>query len=169
MFCRRIRGRMYTMESIAAASSWMLDNGFEEGKCNTRSTRVTVRYVPPEPIPPDGNAFEDGKDEGAAEALAIWKEYENACKNVPDPDECVCFSASDFEDDAQDMIDSYSYPGGGAYQRAYTRGFRAGVNDIVDEKAEECFGDPDICMGLGDLAATMIGMSLRSCSRNSVN
>ena len=164
MFCRRIRGRMYTMESIAAASSWMLDNGFEEGKCNTRSTRVTVRYVPPEPIPPDGNAFEDGKDAGAAEALAIWEGYEDACDAAIDPDECVCLTAWNFEDDVQDMIDSYSSPGGGAYQRAHMRGFRAGVNDVVDEKTEECFDDPDVCEGLGDLAATMIGMLLRPCT-----
>ena len=42
---------MTTTRAIDAASSWMLDNGFEEGKCLERSANtLKLRYVPPEPL-----------------------------------------------------------------------------------------------------------------------
>ena len=106
-----------------------------------------------------GNSYQDGKDDGAAEALAIWLGYEIDCANALDTDECICLSAWNFEEDVQEMIDSYSSPGGGAYQRAHKRGFRVGASGVVDEKEDECFDDPDVCQGLGDLAASIIGKS----------
>lgn len=49
MFCRKIRGKLFTTRTIEAASTWMLDNGFEEGKCTERSAdTLKMRYVPPE-------------------------------------------------------------------------------------------------------------------------
>ena len=104
-----------------------------------------------------GLSYQEGKDEGAAQALAIWADYENDCIGATDPHECACLTAWNFEDDSKAMIESYSSPGGGAYQRAYMRGFRLGVKNVVDEKAEECFDDPDICEDLGDVAAAIIG------------
>ena len=50
LFCRKIRGNLFTTRTIDAMSTWMIDNGFEEGKCTERSaSTLKLKYIPPEP------------------------------------------------------------------------------------------------------------------------
>jgi hypothetical protein len=47
-FCRKIQGKNYTTKTLHAATAWMLDNGFKEGKCRSRAAgTLEVTYVPP--------------------------------------------------------------------------------------------------------------------------
>jgi hypothetical protein len=45
------------------------------------------------------------------------------------------------------------------YLRAFKRGFKVGLGEVVDEKEENCLNDSDVCESLGDDAAAIIGRS----------
>ena len=75
MFCRKIRGKKYTTEAVDAVSTWMLDNGFEKGKCTERSAAsLSLRYVPPKnaskekPKKSKGDTVVEAADTFASEA-----------------------------------------------------------------------------------------------------
>lgn len=104
-----------------------------------------------------GSAYQDGKADGIAEALAIWGDHETGCVNAVDPRECACSYAWGYEDECDDLIETYPYPGAGPNPQAYKRGFKVGVGQIANEKVEDCLDDPGICEGLGQNAAEIIG------------
>eukprot|EP00956_Cyclotella_meneghiniana_P024463 scaffold49132_cov77-Cyclotella_meneghiniana.AAC.4 len=50
MFCRKIKGKWFTARTIDAASTWMLENGFDDGKCKRRTAiPLKIKYLRPEP------------------------------------------------------------------------------------------------------------------------
>ena len=77
---------MYTTDAVAAASSWMIDNGFEEGKCTERSAAsLKLRYVPPKPTKSKGesdtNATEANLSETTPKPTKKGKTSTNSTSN----------------------------------------------------------------------------------------